>query len=376
MPEALTDLAEHLQTVEIVSSAPCRLDVGGTWDLKCFALPYASLNPATTNIAISARTRIRLKAYRPGWVRIVDEFHHEAFPVDAPDMTGHFGLLFAIAAHFALGGVEIEIAYGCPPRSGVGGSGTLSVALAGALARARKLVGGVRLSPEEIIEIVYNIEDGLRYSYTGLQDQCAATYGGVNTWSWTYGDPSGKFRREAILTRDQYSALSDRLLVAYIGKPHDSNDVNSRQVDDFLAGRHRSRWFRVNEIAREFAEALKRADWEAAGRLMDEETATRCAIVPARMTVIGEKLQGICNRIRGGVRYRWQRQRRVRVGAGAAPRGRFRPLGRVAGGPVRRPHGTNPSRNGRSRWPRGQTGCAGMRRLNTVSIPARFVSDG
>ena len=50
------DLAEHLQTVEVVSSAPCRLDVGGTWDLKCFALPYASLNPATTNIAISART--------------------------------------------------------------------------------------------------------------------------------------------------------------------------------------------------------------------------------------------------------------------------------------------------------------------------------
>ena len=98
----------------------------------------------------------------------------------------------------------------------------------------------------------------------------------------------------------------------------------------------------MNEIAREFAEALKRADWEAAGTLMDEETATRCAIVPARMTVIGEKLQGFMHRIRGGVRYRWQRQRRLRVGARAAPRGRFRPLGRVAGGPVLRPHGTNP----------------------------------
>ena len=56
----------------------------------------------------------------------------------------------------------------------------------------------------------------------------------------------------------------------------------------------------MNEIAREFAEALKRADWEAAGRLMDEETATRCAIVPARMTVIGEKLQGICNEFGAG----------------------------------------------------------------------------
>ena len=294
MPEAFTDLSEHLKTDEILSSAPCRLDVGGTWDLKCFALPYARLSPATTNIAISARTGIRLKAYRPGFVRIQDEFHRETYPADAPDMTGHFGLLFAIAAHFAVGGVEIEISYGCPPRSGVGGSGTLSVALAGALASARERVGGERLSPEEIVEIVYNIEDGLRFSYTGLQDQCAAAYGGVNIWRWTYGNPGGKFRRTSILPREHYSALSDRLLVAYIGKPHDSNDVNSRQVEDFLAGRHRGRWFRVNEIATEFAGALKRGDWAAAGSLMNEETGIRCAIVPARMTVLGEKLQAVC----------------------------------------------------------------------------------
>lgn len=300
MPKEFTDLSARLQTVEILSSAPCRLDVGGTWDLKCFALPYARLNPATTNIAISARTRIRLKAYRPGYVRIVDEFHHETFPADAPDMTGHFGLLFAIAAHFALGGVEIELTYGCPPRSGVGGSGTLSVALAGALSRARMLDGAPGLSPDEIIEIVYNIEDGLRFSYTGLQDQCAAAYGGVNTWRWTYGDTAGKFRREAVLARDRYSALGDRLLVAYIGKPHDSNDVNSRQVDDFLAGRHRNRWFRINEISTEFAVALKRADWETAGRLLDEETGIRCAIVPARMTVLGEKLQAACAGVGAG----------------------------------------------------------------------------
>ncbi len=300
MPEAFTDLSDHLQTVEILSSAPCRLDVGGTWDLKCFALPYASRNPSTTNIAISVRTSIRLRAYRPGYVRILDEFHRETYLADAPDMTGHFGLLFAIAAHFALGGVEIEISYGCPPRSGVGGSGTLSVALAGALSLARERVGGERLSPEEIVEIVYNIEDGLRFSYTGRQDQCAAAYGGVNTWRWTYGNPGGKFLRTAILPPDQYAALSDRLLIAYIGKPHDSNDVNSRQVEDFLAGRHRGRWFRVNEIATEFAEALKRTDWEAAGRLMDEETAIRCAIVPARMTVLGEKLQAVCTEFGAG----------------------------------------------------------------------------
>ena len=39
----------------------------------------------------------------------------------------------------------------------------------------------------------------MRYSYTGLQNQCAAAFGGVNRWHWTYGEMSGKFRRESLL---------------------------------------------------------------------------------------------------------------------------------------------------------------------------------
>jgi hypothetical protein len=82
------------------------------------------------------RTHIHLRAYKPSWIRILDDQHHEEYPLDNLDLSCHFGLLYAIVAHFGLSGLEIEMGYGCPPRSGVGGSGTLGVALAGALAGA------------------------------------------------------------------------------------------------------------------------------------------------------------------------------------------------------------------------------------------------
>lgn len=291
----MPDLSEHLQSLNIVSSAPSRVDVGGTWDLKCFALPYVHVSPVTTNLALTMRTRIRLGTFKPGWVRIFDDQHHEEYPIDHLDLSCHFGLLYAIVGYFGLSGLEIEIGYGCPPRSGVGGSGTLSVALAGALARASELVGKGNMSRESIVELVYNIEDGMRYSYTGLQDQCAAAFGGINRWHWTYGDLHGKFRREELFSQAvDYDAVSQRLLVAYVGRSHDSNDVNSKQVRDFLAGKNREKWFRVNEIANEFAVALQQSDWEMAGGLIDEETAIRCSIVPSRITTVGEKLQMIC----------------------------------------------------------------------------------
>ncbi len=294
------DFSQQLPNTEIKSSAPCRVDVGGTWDLKCFALPYTRINPATTNIAVSLRTTIRLTPYREGWVRISDGKHHEEFPFSDLDLSGHFGLLFAIVSHFGVAGVDIQISYGCPPRSGVGGSGTLSVALSGALAKTQELIGGEGISREAVVELAYTIEDGLRFSYTGLQDQCAAAFGGVHQWHWTYGSLKGNFRRRQVMDPERYADLNSRLVLAYVGKSHDSNDVNSQQVADFLAGHHRIQWLRVNEIASEFAEALASEDWGTAGELLDEETRIRCAIVPSRITQLGEKLQDASRQVGAG----------------------------------------------------------------------------
>jgi D-glycero-alpha-D-manno-heptose-7-phosphate kinase len=133
-----------------------------------------------------------------------------------------------------------------------------------------------------------------------MQDQCAAAYGGVNKWYWTYASPEAKFKRINLLSPPSFPALDSRLVVAYIGRSHTSDDVNSQQVAWFLNGRTRSPWFRINEIANEFAEALLISDWEKAGALISEETAIRCELVPSRITPIGEKLMEIAHTLKAG----------------------------------------------------------------------------
>jgi len=279
-----------LKEGEVVASAPCRLDVGGTWDLKVFALLYRHILPATTNMALSLRTKVRLKPYKENWVKISDVTASEEYRIVDLHFDTRFGLLFAIVSHFNVHGMEIQLSYEAPPRSGLGGSGVLAVTTIAALSKACELLDMSAISKPKMVELAHDIEDGLRYSFTGMQDQCAAAYGGVNKWIWTYASPTGKFKQEQLLSHEEHEDLEKRLVVAYIGRAHDSSDVNSQQVAWFLNGRTRKPWFRINQIANEFASALKSSDWEKAGSLINEETELRIEMVPSRITPVGKTL--------------------------------------------------------------------------------------
>jgi len=287
---------------KVRASAPCRLDVGGTWDLKPFALLYAHLSPTTTNLALKMRTHIRLKPYEFGWVRVADKFKEEKFPTDKVPFDAHFGLIFAILSHFGVHGVSVELSYESPPKSGLGGSGTLAVTAIAALDEACALLGKQRMSRERIVELAHNIEDGLRYSYTGMQDQCASVYGGVNRWRWTYNSNSERapFIRERILSEKDYPELERRLVIAYLGKSHISSEVNERQVRSFLDGSSRKIWFRINEIAVEFAQALKEHDWAKAASLVSEENKLRYGMVPERLTPMALRLMEVAENVGAG----------------------------------------------------------------------------
>lgn len=288
----MTNLKDVL-TSEISVSAPCRLDVSGTWDLKAYALLYEHLPPMTTNIALSLRTHVNLKPFDSGWIRITDHLGSEEHKIDEMRFDGQFGLLFAIVSHFNVHGLEIELSYEAPPRSGLGGSGVLAVITIKAINEACKSIGMPKLKKNKVVELAHNIEDGLRYSYTGMQDQCAAVFGGINKWIWTYSSEP-KFRQESLSV--DYNELSKRLVVAYIGKSHDSSEVNSKQVEGFLNGQTRTPWFKINKIGDEFATALVESDWEKAGNLISEETRIRCELVPSRITPLGKRLQEIAQR--------------------------------------------------------------------------------
>lgn len=287
----------NILTSAVSVSAPCRLDISGTWDLKAYALLYEHLPPMTTNIALSLRTHVKLKPFDSDWVRIGDYSGSEEHKVDEIHFDGQFGLLFAVVSHFNVHGLEIELSYEAPPKSGLGGSGVLAVTTIKAINEACKSTGIPELKKNKIVELAHNIEDGLRYSYTGMQDQCAAAFGGINKWIWTYS-ADRKFKQEPLPV--DYDELGKRLVVAYIGKSHDSSDVNSKQVEGFLNGQTRAPWFKILKIADEFATALVESDWAKAGKLISEETKIRCELVPSRITPLGERLQKVAHEYGAG----------------------------------------------------------------------------
>lgn len=289
--ERRTYLGTVLKEQEVLASSPCRLDVGGTWDLKAFALLYRYIAPTTTNIALSLRTNLLLKSYKENCIKISDPTGSEEYCIDDLHFHTRLGLLLAIISHLNVHGVELQLSYESPPKSGLGGSGVLAVTTIAGISKALELLDMPAIPKMKMVELAHDIEDGLRYSFTGLQDQCAAAYGGVNRWQWTYASANGKFQKKLLLSPEDYAALESRLALAYIGRAHDSSDVNSQQVQWFLNGHAREPWFRINQIANEFASALISCDWEKAGDLIDEETRLRVGMVPSRITPLGEFLQ-------------------------------------------------------------------------------------
>jgi D-glycero-alpha-D-manno-heptose-7-phosphate kinase len=291
---------------QIEASAPCRIDSGGTWDIKALALPLEGIVPVTVNAALSLRTHVVLRPFKRGWVRIRSAGFQraEAHPVDSLPFTSPLGIFFAAVSYFRFHGLEIQIRSESPVRSALGGSSTALVALIKALGEAAaNRAGGKSLSRRQILHLAYHIEDGVSGGYCGLQDQTAAVYGGVNQCVWQYGNPGSSMKRTPLLDRKGQAALSQRLLVAYTGKTHVSARINRNWIRDFLEGKTRARWIEVNRIVHRLADALRKQAWGRAAGLIQEEMALRRVMTPEALTPVSEDLVNLAEQIGCGARF-------------------------------------------------------------------------
>jgi D-glycero-alpha-D-manno-heptose-7-phosphate kinase len=98
------------------------------------------------------------------------------------------------------------------------------------------------------------------------------------------------FERIALLDRKGQKELSKHLLVAYSGKSHISSTTNRKWVKDFLSGRTRSGWVRVNEVIYNLARAIKKLDWRRAADFLREEMALRKELTPEALIPLMEKM--------------------------------------------------------------------------------------
>jgi len=267
---------------EFCASAPCRIDSGGTWDIKAMALPFESIGPTTVNIALNIRTTVTVRPFEKGKIRIHSEGFSRPEDYDAmhPALTGKFAIFAAAALHAGFHGLELRIKSDAPVRSAMGGSSTALVAAIKALSSALSYLGERPLTKKEILYLAYHIEDAISGGGCGMQDHGAAVYGGVNQWLWRYSKPSAPFVRKPIGNPDFNRALSQRLLVAYSGKTHSSLRINRRWLADFLSGKTTGGWTEVNRTVKRFARTLEKQEWKACAGFIRHEMSIRREITP------------------------------------------------------------------------------------------------
>ena len=293
-----------LDNEPVETSAPCRLDMGGTLDLSTFYLPLRHLAPCTFNAALDMRTRIRLLPHTDGRIKISSRGFD---PIDIESETAPFsssmGLMMAVAAYFNADGVHIQIDSSSPPRSALGGSSVAAAALVWALSKVVANEERPLPDPGEVARVAYAIEQSVAGVPCGLQDHLAAVYGGINGWFWESGDKGGSYERRELIAADAYPMFNKHILVAYCGVPHVSKDINGTWVRDFLAGRQRDTWRRIIVHSRQFIESISDGDYRLAVDAMNAETDLRVGMTPGVLEPMGRTLVAAARDLDCGARF-------------------------------------------------------------------------
>ena len=288
----------------VQTSAPCRIDLGGTLDLSTFYYPLMHLSPCTFNMAMGMRTDVQILAFEKGFIKISSKgFESAEFPSARLPFDHPMGLMLAIAQYFHADGIHIRIRSTSPPRSALGGSSVAALALIAALS---KYYGPSSLFPEtrkEMALLARNLESLAAQTPCGIQDHLAAAYGGINAWYWQPGLGKTEFVRKTVVSRKRAEKLANCLLLAYCGEPHVSISVNNQWVRQFMAGQFRKEWEEIVNLTKEFVAALSGMDIEKAARAMNDETRIRLALTPDVLDEAGKELFSAAQERNCGARF-------------------------------------------------------------------------
>jgi D-glycero-alpha-D-manno-heptose-7-phosphate kinase len=299
------DWRKALENRPLAVSAPCRVDMGGTLDIRTFSYPLQHLAPCTVNIALDLRTTVRLEPYARNRVKVSSRgFRSAGFQAARAPFSHPLGLMFAVAACFRAEGLHIAVQSSSPPRSALGGSSVAAVALAAALWEVRRRGNqGVRIDGRRLALLAHAVEESVAGLPCGYQDQLAAVYGGVHAWRWTAYPRTGVFERRRLLPPGRTREIERRFLLAYAGVPHESRDINGRWVRDFISGRNRGSWAEIARLTGHFAEALAAGDYRRAASFMNRETAIRRRMTPDVVDGVGSLLIRAARRLGCGARF-------------------------------------------------------------------------
>jgi len=298
MSQGRNSLSQVLKNHKIISQAPGRVDLGGGIDHRIISLLCHENKLATFNIAVKLYTRITLESYIPGRILInSDKIGSKEFISNTPYFNDKFALVLAIASFFRVDGVKISINTEFPPISGLGGSGSLSVALISAFVKALNL----KYSLKKIVWLAHSIEDSL-FKNTGLQDQAAACFGGINLFNWKYQDSPTIFTQ----TKFSHSKIDfeKKSLIVYSGCPHYLTRRGSRIIHSFLNQPNGFEFVKnVDKNTSKFICAFKKGDLVTMKQCLDYEENLRKDFLKYRIPSTSSKIISVARKNNCGIKF-------------------------------------------------------------------------
>ncbi|MDH4197217.1 MAG: GHMP kinase, partial [Candidatus Aminicenantes bacterium] len=180
--------------------------------------------------------------------------------------------MFALPDEWRL---EVNIYSPVPASISTGTSASVCVALLGALAR---LVGR-DLGREDVVSLAHRVETEKLKQQSGIQDQICAAYGGI-CFIEMPRYPEARVERLELADRVR-EELGRRLLVVYLGRPHNSSAIHEEVIARLESGEDPSQWRQLEAMKRLAGEArahLLAGDLDAYGRCMAKNTECQRAL--------------------------------------------------------------------------------------------------
>ena len=300
MSREFFSLTQLLKGKKVVAKAPGRVDLGGGIDHRIISLICHAKNLSTFNIAVKLYTTVTLESYKKGYLYIdSDKIGSKEFLASTPNFNDKFALVTAISSFFKVDGVKISIQTEFPPMSGLGGSGSLSVALIVAFIKVLNLEK--KYNQKDIVWLAHSIEDSL-FKNTGLQDQAAACFGGINLFHWEYQNYQKIFNCTPI--DSSKIDFEKKSLIVYSGCPHYLTRKGSRIIYSFF---NQSNGFdfvkKVDQNTYNFISALNKNDLETMKNCLNCEEELRRSFLKYRIPGISSKIISIARKNNCGIKF-------------------------------------------------------------------------
>lgn len=259
----------------IKAVAPVRICDNGGWTDTWFA-EWGRI----FNIAVSPLAEVQIAVFPAtddrSQITIHAQNYGEPYAWSVEEGWGRHPLLEATIARIGVPAetaVAISIFCQAPAGAGTGTSAAVTVALIGAL---DALTPG-RLSPPEVAYTAHAVETEMLGQQSGIQDQLAAAYGGINLIDM-YAYPQATVRQLAVPEAIRQE-LEQQLALVYLGQPHCSTAVHEMVIQGLeAAGPDHPTLNQLRQTAEPAWNALIKGDFAAMGATMQRNTALQAEL--------------------------------------------------------------------------------------------------